>query len=99
MNKIFDGDVSERTQTIYIQDVLKRRLLESEVLIRQARANRKEQFRISPDLVRSVRNLVTEAYDTHEQLSLEILESHSKLEALLDRLVESEGLYEGLRKK
>jgi len=99
MNKIFDGDVSERTETIYIQDVIKRRLLESEILIRQAQVNRKEQFRISPDLISGVRDLVNEACDTHEQLSRQLLESRDRLEALLDRLIVSEDLYEELRNK
>ena len=50
VNDLFQGDVTDDDQLIYVNNVIKGKLLESETLAQQATNNTKEQFANSPDL-------------------------------------------------
>jgi type I restriction enzyme R subunit len=50
VNDLFDGDLTDDDRLVYVNNVLKGKLLESETLVEQAVNNTKEQFANSPDL-------------------------------------------------
>lgn len=50
LNGLFGGDTTDQDQLVYVNHVLKGKLLESETLQQQAANNTKEQFANSPDL-------------------------------------------------
>ena len=47
---LFEGDLTDQDKRVYVNNVIKRKLLESETLRQQAASNTKEQFVNSPDL-------------------------------------------------
>ena len=50
VNGLFEGELSDNDQLVYVNGVLMGKLLENETLVRQAATNSKEQFANSPDL-------------------------------------------------
>ncbi len=50
VNGLFEGDLTDDDQLIYVNGVLKGKLLQNEILMQQAASNSKEQFSNSPDL-------------------------------------------------
>jgi hypothetical protein len=48
--RLFEGELTDDDQLVYVNGVLKGKLLENETLIQQAANNSKEQFANSPDL-------------------------------------------------
>jgi type I restriction enzyme R subunit len=44
VNDLFEGDLTDDDQLVYVNNVIKGKLLESEVLAQQASNNTKEQF-------------------------------------------------------
>src|SRR4051812_36339191 len=56
VNELFEGDLSEGDKLIYVNNVIKGKLLESEILVQQAASNTKEQFANSPDLKTELQN-------------------------------------------
>jgi hypothetical protein len=48
LNDLFEGDLTDQDRLVYMNDVLRGKLLESETLIQQATNNTKEQFANSP---------------------------------------------------
>jgi type I restriction enzyme R subunit len=48
VNELFDGELTDQDKLVYVNDVLKGKLLESETLIQQAANNSREQFANSP---------------------------------------------------
>lgn len=54
VNDLFKGDLTEQDKPVYVNNVVKGKLLESELLRNQAVNNSKEQFAASPDLDRSL---------------------------------------------
>ncbi|MHB1702452.1 MAG: type I restriction endonuclease subunit R, partial [Acidobacteriaceae bacterium] len=50
VNDLFDGELTEDDKLVYVNNVIKGKLLESETLVQQATNNTKEQFANSPDL-------------------------------------------------
>ena len=49
VNNLFDGDLTDQDKLVYVNHVIKGKLLESETLQKQAASNTKEQFANSPD--------------------------------------------------
>ncbi len=54
VNHLFEGELTDDDKLVYVNNVLKGKLLESETLIQQAANNTKEQFANSPDLSESI---------------------------------------------
>src|SRR5690606_2184464 len=58
LNDVFKGELTDHDKLVYVNDVLKGKLLESETLQDQAANNTKEQFANSPDLNSALMNAI-----------------------------------------
>lgn len=99
VNDLFQGDVSDEDKLIYVNNVLKGKLLQSETLSQQAANNTKEQFANSPDLAQAILNAVIDAFDAHSSMSKQALDSETIREGLKEVLLGPAQLYEVLRSK
>jgi type I restriction enzyme R subunit len=99
VNDLFSGELTEQDKLVYVNDVIKGKLLESETLRQQATNNSKEQFANSPDLTTEIMNAVMGALEAHTAMSTQALESEAVRRGLKDVLLEQARLYETLRQK
>ncbi|MFE8604832.1 type I restriction endonuclease subunit R [Archangium violaceum] len=99
VNTLFEGELSEQDKLVYVNDVLKGKLLESETLVQQAANNTQEQFANSPDLQNEIMNAIMEALDAHTQMSKQALESEAVRSGIKDILLNHAQLWEALRSK
>ena len=97
VNDLFAGDLSDQDKLVYVNNVIKGKLLESEKLQKQATNNTKEQFANSPDLKTELLNAIMGALDAHTLMSTQALKSISVQGGLKDILLNHAGLYETLR--
>ena len=97
LNELFGGETSDNDQLVYVNHVLLGKLLESETLRRQASANTRQQFSISPDLDDALLDAVAVALEAHEAMSARALQSTDVRQRLKQILLEHSGLYEKLR--
>lgn len=97
VNDIFGGDTTEGDKLVYVNNVLKGKLLESETLRQQAATNTKEQFASSPDLIQELQNAIMDALSANTSLSKQALESEKVMLGLKDVLLGPVRLYEALR--
>lgn len=97
VNSLFDGDLTEDDRLVYVNNVLKGKLLESSVLVQQAANNTKEQFANSPDLTNELMNAIMGALAAHNTMSKQALESEKVRSGLRDILLGPGQLYETLR--
>jgi type I restriction enzyme R subunit len=98
VNDLFEGDsLTEGDRLVYVNQVIKEKMLESEMLIEQAMNNTKVQFDTSPDLLNTLRNALMDADAAHTTMSAQALGSAQKFKALLDILLGPAQLYEALR--
>ena len=97
VNGLFEGALSNHDQLIYVNGVLKGKLLENETLIRQAANNTKEQFANSPDLSQALLNAIMDALDAHTTMSTQALNSQRIQDGLKDALLGPALLYEALK--
>jgi type I restriction enzyme R subunit len=99
LNDLFGSDTTDQDQLVYVNHVLKRKLLESETLRQQAANNTKEQFANSPDLKTELLNAIMGALDAHTSMSTQALNSPTVQSGIKDILLNHAGLYETLRAK
>lgn len=97
MNDLFEGDLTDQDKLVYMNDVLKGKLLESATLIQQETNNTKEQFASSPDLESELIKAIMGALDAHTAMSRQALESEVVQRGLRDVLLNQARLYETLR--
>ena len=97
VNELFEGDLTEQDKLVYVNNVIKGKLLESETLKQQATNNTKEQFANSPDLKTEILNAVMSALEAHTTMSTQALNSETVREGLKDVLLGPARLYEALR--
>ena len=97
VNDLFEGDLTEDDKLVYVNNVIKGKLLESRKLAVQAANNTKEQFANSPDLKAEILNAVMSALDAHNAMSTQALSSETVREGLKDILLGPAQLYEALR--
>lgn len=97
VNDLFDGELTDQDKLVYVNNVIKGKLLESTTLRQQAASNTKEQFANSPDLKTEILNAVMSALEAHEKMSTQVLNSETVREGLKDVLLGPAGLYEALR--
>ena len=97
VNDLFDGELTDDDKLVYVNNVLKGKLMESETLRAQARNNTKEQFSNSPDLASEILNAVMDALTAHTTMSQQALDSQKVREGLKDVLLGPAKLYESLR--
>jgi type I restriction enzyme R subunit len=99
LNDLFQGEVTDDDRLIYVNNVIKGKLLESETLTEQAANNTKEQFSNSPDLSRAILDAVMDALEAHTTMSRQALDSERVRDGLKDVLLGPGQLYEALRER
>ena len=99
VNGLFEGELTDDDQLIYVNGVIKGKLLENETLRSQAANNSKEQFSNSPDLAQALMDAIMEAYDAHTTMSTQALNSDRVREGLKHILLGPARLYEALRER
>ncbi|MCA1972034.1 MAG: DEAD/DEAH box helicase family protein [Caenispirillum sp.] len=99
VNDLFEGELTDDDKLIYVNNVIKGKLLESEILAEQAANNTKEQFANSPDLASEILNAIMDALAAHQTMSKQALESDKIQQGLRNILLEEAGLYEALRSR
>lgn len=99
LNDLFHGDLTEQDKLVYVHEVLRGKLLESETLQQQAANNSKEQFATSPDLKHEILNAIMGALDAHTTMSTQALNSEKTRDGLKDILLNHSQLWESLRRK
>lgn len=97
VNSLFEGELSDDDKLVYVNHVLKGKLLESEILIQQATNNTKEQFSNSPDFTNELMNAIMDALSAHTTMSKQALDSEKVRSGLKDILLGPAQLYESLR--
>jgi type I restriction enzyme, R subunit len=75
VNSLFDGELTDNDKLVYVNNVIKGKLLESETLRQQAANNSKEQFANSPDLKTALLDAIMSALDAHTTMSTQALNS------------------------
>ena len=99
VNDLFEGDLTPGDKLVYVNDVIKGKLMESEKLAEQALNNTKEQFAASPDLANEILGAVMDALTAHTAMSKQALESEKLRADMKDVLLGAGKLWEGLREK
>lgn len=99
VNDLFEGDLTDSDQLVYVNNVIKGKLLESAELQAQAINNSKGQFNSSPTLMPELINALIETTEAHKTMSLQALSSERIQAAILEILLGPGQLYEELRKK
>ncbi len=99
VNGLFEGQLTDDDQLIYVNGVIKGKLLENTILREQAVSNSKEQFAHSPDLAKALMDAIMEAYEAHTTMSTQALNSPRVREGLKDILLGPGELYETLRER
>ena len=99
VNDLFEGELSDDDQLIYVNNVIKGKLLESKTLVQQAANNTKQQFANSPDLSNELMNAIMDALAAHSTMSKQALESEKVRSGLRDILLGPAQLYEALRER
>jgi len=97
VNDLFEGELTDQDKLVYVNNVIKGKLLESETLKQQATNNTKEQFANSPDLKTEILNAVMSALEAHTTMSTQALSSETVRDGLKDVLLGPAKLYEALR--
>jgi len=99
VNDLFEGDLTPGDKLVYVNDVIKGKLMESEKLAEQAANNTKEQFANSPDLAKEIMGAVIDALSAHTVMSKQALTSSQLRADIKDVLLGAGKLWEGLRDK
>src|SRR6267378_6287502 len=99
VNDLFEGDLSDQDKLVYVNNVIKGKLLESEKLKQQAVNNTKEQFANSPDLKSELMNAIIGALEAHTAMSTQALDSETVRSGIKDVLLGPARLYESLREQ
>lgn len=97
VNDLFEGELTDDDRLVYVNNVIKGKLLESQILVQQASNNTKEQFANSPDLSNELMNAIIDAFAAHGTMSKQALDSEKVRSGLRDILLGPAQLYEALR--
>ena len=97
VNDLFDGELTDDDQLVYVNNVIKGKLMESEELVIQARNNSKSQFAASPTLDDQLMNAIMDALAAHQTMSKQALDSATVRAGLKEILLGPAQLYEALR--
>jgi type I restriction enzyme R subunit len=97
VNELFEGELTDQDKLVYVNNVIKGKLLESETLRQQAANNTKEQFANSPDLRNELLNAIIGALEAHQTMSSQALASEGVRQGLKEVLLGPARLYEALR--
>jgi hypothetical protein len=69
VNELFEGELTDDDQLVYVNNVIRGKLLESEELTEQAVNNTKAQFAASPTLSKELTDAIIEALAAHTTMS------------------------------
>ena len=97
VNELFEGELTDDDKLVYVDQVLKSKLLESKLLQKQASSNTKEQFAGSPDLYSEQQKAIMGAMDAHKNMGAQALASKAIQAKLIELLLSHSSLYEDLR--
>ena len=97
LNELFGKDTTDQDQLVYVNNVIKGKLLESDTLRQQAANNTKEQFSNSPDLKSELLNAIMGALDAHTSMSTQALNSDTVQLGIKEILLNNARLWETLR--
>lgn len=97
LNELFGGDTTDQDQLVYVNNVIRGKMLESATLRQQAANNTKEQFATSPDLDAELMNAIVDALDAHSSMSKQALASPNVRRGIKDILLNHTRLWETLR--
>ncbi|WLA11505.1 DEAD/DEAH box helicase family protein [Xanthomonas translucens] len=97
VNGLFQGELTDDDQLFYVNGVIKGKLLENDTLVQQASSNSKEQFANSPDLKDALMHAIMDAFEAHQTMSTQALDSERVRDGLKDILLGPAQLYEALR--
>ena len=97
VNDLFEGDLTDTDQLVYVDNVILGKMLESRTLAQQAQNNTKPQFSASPDLKKELQTAIIEAFDAHTEISKQALNSLPIQAGMLSILLDQSQLYEKLR--
>ncbi len=97
VNDLFEGEITDDDKLVYVNNVIKGKLLESDELVLQASNNSKAQFSNSPTLTNEIMNAVMDALAAHSNMSRQALESAKVREDMKDVLLGPGQLWEALR--
>lgn len=87
VNGLFEGELSDDDQLVYVNGVLRGKLLENDTLMQQAASNTKEQFANSPDLGKALMDAIIDAFEAHQTMSTQALDSERVRDGLKDILL------------
>jgi type I restriction enzyme R subunit len=99
VNELFEGELTEGDKLIYVNDVLRGKLLESATLQQQAVSNSRARFMESPDLEKEVIEAVLSARSAHQKMSDQALDDPNVMKGLVSILVNFTELYDQLRER
>ena len=94
---LFEGELTDDDKLVYVNNVIKGKLMESEVLAEQARNNTKAQFAASPNFDAELMDAIIAAFEAHQVMSRQALDSEKVRAGIKSILLGPAGLYEGLR--
>ena len=97
VNDLFEGELSDGDKLVYVNHVIKGKLLASLELRQPATNNSKEQFANSPDLASELTNAIIDALDAHTSMSTQALNSTAVQNGLKSILLNHAALWEGPR--
>lgn len=97
VNDLFAGDVTDEDKLIYVNGVIKGKLLQSDMLVEQAMNNSKEQFSNSPDLAQEILGAIMDALTAHTSMSKQALDSERVRHGIREALLGPGQLWEMLR--
>ncbi|WP_296596603.1 type I restriction endonuclease [Phenylobacterium sp.] len=97
VNDLFEGELTEDDRLVYVNNVIKGKLLESDALATQAKNNTKAQFSSSPTLDEAILDAVMDALEAHQTMSRQALDSAKVRAGLKSILLGPAQLYEALR--
>jgi type I restriction enzyme R subunit len=92
VNDLFEGELTDDDKLVYVNNVIKGKLLESRTLQQQAANNTKEQFGHSPNLRSELDGAIMDALDEHTTMSRQALNSPRVREGILEVLLNYAGL-------
>jgi type I restriction enzyme R subunit len=97
VNDLFEGELTDDDKLVYVNNVLKGKLMESDILVQQATHSTKQQFADSPDLAKEIMNAIMDALAAHGTMSKQALDSERVRDGLKEVLLGPAQLYESLR--
>jgi type I restriction enzyme, R subunit len=99
VNTLFEGDLTDHDKLVYVNNVIKGKLLESSTLVQQAANNTSEQFATSPDLDTQLDSAIIDTLDAHTIMSRQAINSPAVRQRIKNFLLDYGGLWLALRQK